>query len=86
MQRSPWRFEVKVVDHRILAHYIKFRGSSYAKLAAKAGCSKATVGHLATGHVKTTRPEWAKVIEKELDAPQGSLFVPVVSRVSEDAA
>lgn len=86
MKRSPWRFEVRVVDRRILEHYIKFRGYSYAKLSEKVGCSKATIGHLVSGHVKTTRKEWAKAIERELDAPPGSLFVPVVSRVSEDAA
>lgn len=86
MQHSPWRFEVRVVDRRILEHYIKFRGLSYAKLAAKVGCSKATIGHLVSGHVTTTRSEWAKAIELALDAPTGSLFVPKVSRVSEDAA
>lgn len=86
MERSPWRFEVKVVDRRILAHYIKFRGLSYAQLAAKVGCSKATIGHLVTGHVSTTKTDWAKAIEKALDAPTGSLFVPSLSRVSGDAA
>lgn len=86
MNRSPWRFEVRVVDRRILEHYIKFRGYSYAKLAEEVGCSKATIGHLVSGHVRTTRSEWAKAIEKKLDAPTGSLFVPVVSRVSGDAA
>lgn len=86
MKRSPWRFEVRVVDRRILEHYIQFRGLSYAKLAAKVGCSKATIGHLVSGHVKVTKPAWAKAIERELDAPPGSLFVANVSRVSENAA
>lgn len=86
MERSPWRFEVRVVDRRILEHYIKFRGYSYARLAREVGCSKATIGHLVSGHVKTTKGDWAKAIEKKLDAPMGSLFAPVVSRVSEDAA
>jgi plasmid maintenance system antidote protein VapI len=86
MRTSPWRFEVRVVDRRILEHYIKFRGLSYAQLAAKVGCSKATIGHLVSGHVKVTRPEWAKTIERELDAPPGSLFAVKVSRVSENAA
>lgn len=86
MERSIWRFEVKVVDRRILAHYIKHRGLSYAALAEKVGCSKATIGHLVSGHVTTTRSEWAKSIERQLDAPPGSLFVVSVSRVSKDAA
>lgn len=85
MQRSQWRFEVKVVDRRILEHYIKFRGYSYAQLSEKVGCSKATIGHLVSGHVKTTKGEWAKSLERILDAPPGSLFVPVVSRVLENA-
>lgn len=86
MKRSPWRFEVRVVDRRILEHYIQFRELSYAQLAAKAGCSKATIGHLVSGHVKCTRKEWALAIERALDAPPGSLFEPKVSRVSENAA
>lgn len=86
MQRSPWRFEVRVVDRRILEHYIKFRGLSYAKLAGMVGCSKATIGHLVSGHIKGTRAEWAVAIERALDAPPGSLFVARVSRVSENAA
>lgn len=86
MKRSPWRFEVRVVDRRILEHYIQFRGLSYRQLAEKVGCSKATIGHLVSGHVRTTRKEWAVAIERVLDAPHGSLFVAEVSRVSGDAA
>lgn len=83
MKRSPWRFEVRVIDRRILEHYIKFRKMSYAQLALRVGCSKATIGHLVSGHVTNTKSEWARAIEETLDAPTGSLFAPVVSRVSE---
>lgn len=83
MKRSPWRFEVRVIDRRILEHYIKHRKMSYAKLALRVGCSKATIGHLVSGHVQTTKSHWAHAIEEALDAPPGSLFAPVVSRVSE---
>lgn len=86
MQPSRWRFEVRVHDRRILAHFIKHRGLSYAQLADKVGCSKATIGHLVSGHVKVTRSEWAKAIEGALDAPAGSLFEPTAFRVSENAA
>lgn len=92
-QPSPWRFEVKVKDRRILADYIAFRGQSYATLARKvqeraktSGPSKATIGHLVTGVTTSTRPEWAAAIEEVLDAPRGSLFVASVSRVSQDVA
>ena len=81
-----WRFEVKVKDRRILADYLAFRRMSYAQLAAKVGCSKATIGHLMTGKTTSTRKEWARAIEEALDAPAGSLFVAKVSRVSQDAA
>lgn len=93
MKRSPWRFEVKVKDRRILADYIEFRRLSYAELAQKVhdkcktpGPSKATIGHLVSGHTTSTRKEWAVAIEEVLDAPVGSLFVPKVSRVSGDVA
>lgn len=74
---------MRVIDRRILEHYIKHRRMSYAKLALRVGCSKATIGHLVSGHVRTTRSEWAQAIEEALDAPTGSLFAPTVSRVSE---
>jgi transcriptional regulator with XRE-family HTH domain len=77
---------VKVKDRRILADYLAFRRMSYAQLAQKVGCSKATIGHLMTGKTSGTKPEWARAIEEALDAPSGSLFVARVSRVSEDAA
>jgi hypothetical protein len=93
MKTSPWRFEVKVLDRRILKHYIEFRQLSYAELAKRVreaagtkGPSKATIGHLVSGHVTTTKPQWATAIEEILDAPTGSLFVAKVSHVSEDAA
>lgn len=86
VKQSPWRFEVRVVDRRVLEHYIEWRGLSYAQLAEKVGCSKATIGHLVSGHVKSTKKQWAIAIERALDAPPGSLFVAKVSHVSENAA
>lgn len=93
MKPSPWRFEVKVKDRRILADYLAFRRMSYAQLADEVrrragtrGPSKATIGHLITGQTTGTKKEWAIAIEESLDAPAGSLFVARVSRVSEDAA
>lgn len=84
---------MKVKDRRILADYIAFRRMSYDKLARRVqqlagttGPSKATIGHLVSGHTTSTRKEWAIAIEEALDAPRGSLFVAKVSRVSEDAA
>lgn len=81
---SEWRLDVKVRDRRMLKKFLELRGESYASLATKVGCSKATIGHLVTGQTTSTRPVWAKAIEEKLDAPQGSLFVAKVSRVSQD--
>lgn len=93
MERSPWRFDVQVKDRKILEHFIEFRGYSYRQLAEKvsataktSGPSKATIGHLVSGHVKTTKKEWAMALETVLDVPRGSLFEATVSRVSKDAA
>ncbi|WP_298511113.1 helix-turn-helix transcriptional regulator [uncultured Nocardioides sp.] len=86
MKYDRWRFEMRVIDRRVLAHFIKHRRLSYGQLAQKVGCSKATIGHLVSGHVKVTKQEWADAIERHLDAPSGSLFEPKVYRVSENAA
>ncbi len=77
---------MRVIDRRVLAHFIKHRRFSYAELARRVGCSKATIGHLVSGHVKVTKIEWADAIERCLDAPPGSLFERVSYRVAENAA
>ena len=76
--------------------YLGFRGESYASLAAEVTrrgarekptpvkCSKATIGHLATGEVRGTSPRRARLIEEALNAPVGSLFAYKVTRVAQD--
>jgi DNA-binding Xre family transcriptional regulator len=87
MKQSPWRFEVDLIDRGILIRYMEFRDLSCKTLADKVGCSKATIGHLRSGHTKSLRrSDWAKAIERELNVPPGSLFEPKVYRVSENAA
>ena len=84
---------MEVKDRLILGKFIRYAGLSYASLAEEVrkraktpGPSKATIGHLVTGVTTSTKPEWARAIEEILDAPRGSLFVPKVSRVSQDVA
>lgn len=86
METSRWRFSVRLIDAATLARYMEFRDETVRSLAHKVGCSHGTIGHLRSGHTRTVKGEWAKAIERELNAPPGSLFVPVVSRVSGDAA
>lgn len=78
------RFWVKLISSQALTQYMSHRGFTIRSLAAKVGCSHSVVGHLCSGKRVTCMPETAKKIERALDAPAGSLFVPQVSRVSQD--
>lgn len=48
--------------------------------------SKATIGHLVTGYIKSTHPDAAKAICAALDVPVAALFVTKVSTVQRDVA
>lgn len=77
-ERSFW---VQLISKHALRQYMEYRGYSLQGLADKVGCSKATIAHLHTlnGGRNTVGPEFAKAIERALDAPAGSLFVPRVT-------
>lgn len=78
---------MELVDRSLLVRYMDFRGLSCAALAARVGCSKATIGHLRSGYTKGVRSkEWADAIERELNVPPASLFQVRAFRVSENAA
>lgn len=72
---------MQLISKHALRQYMAYRGYSLKELADKVGCSKATIAHLHTlnGSRNTVGPDIAKRIEKALDAPAGSLFVPRVS-------
>ena len=80
------RFDVRLISSTALAQYMTYREVSVRQLAAKVGCSPATIGHLRSGERTYIRPEWAKAIEKHLDAPRGSLFVPELSTVTRETS
>lgn len=86
MIRIEGRFEVRVISHQAFAAYMKHRGYSVRSLAEAVGGPqlRSTIGHLRSGKRPTCDPELAKRIEKALDAPRDSLFVPLVSRVSRE--
>lgn len=78
------RFDVRLISSAALANYMDYREVSVRSLAEKVGCSRATIGHLRSGERTYVRAEWAKGIEKSLDAPRGSLFVPELSTVTRE--
>lgn len=78
------RFDVRLIDAKTLARYMDFRDVKVRGLAQAVGCSPATIGHLRSGKRSYCRPEWAKAIEKFLQAPPGSLFVGEISIVSRE--
>lgn len=80
------RFDVKLISSAALAQYMKHRDMTVRELAAKVGCSHSTIGHLRTGERTYIRSEWAKAIEKALDAPRGSLFVVELSTVTRETS
>ncbi len=84
MIRIEGRFEVKLISPDALAQYMKHRGFTVRSLAEVTGAHRATIGHLRSGKRKTCEPSLARRIERVLDAPQGSLFVPHVSRVARE--
>lgn len=82
MKQFKWRFSVKLASPEALKQFLRFRGMSYAELATRTGCSKALIGHLASGRNTHTGVDIARGISKALDVPIDSLFLPDVSTVS----
>jgi hypothetical protein len=96
------RFWVKLISSKAFAQYVQHRGFTARSLATAvdkelkkmkamrgdkpAGCSRSLVGHLMSGHRNTCLPHTARAIERVLDAPEGSLFVPQVLPVVRNSA
>ncbi len=78
------RFDVRLISSDALARYMKHRDMSVRALALRVGCSRATIGHIRSGHRSYIKSEWAKAIERALEAPAGSLFVPEISTVTRE--
>lgn len=75
---------MKLISASAFANYMEHRGHTVRSLAHKVGCSPALIGHLRSGKRNSCKPETALLIERCLNAPEGSLFVPQVSRVTRD--
>lgn len=80
---THWRFDVIVNPGLLIAH-MEFKELTLRELAEKVGCSHSTINHYRTGRRKTCKPDRAKKIAKALGAPLSPLFLPQVSRVSQD--
>lgn len=80
------RFEVILIDAGALRNYMKFRGYTIRALAARVGCSHATIGHLHSGKRTTCSADTAKAIAKALDCLVESLFVARTSNVSREVS
>lgn len=78
------RFEVKLISPDALAQYMRYRNHTVRSLAEVTGGHRSTIGHLRSGKRTTCSPDLAKRIERALDAPHGSLFVPRISRVARE--
>lgn len=83
------RLDVKLISPQVLRQYMEHRGYSLKGLADAVTLrgkktSKATIGHLASGHVKTTHRKRALLIAEVLDVPYNVLFVEEVSIVQRD--
>lgn len=65
---------------------MEFRNETNRSLAARAGPSQATIGHLHSGARSSCRPVKARKIAFELQVLPESLFVPEVTTNQPDSA
>jgi hypothetical protein len=86
MVRTEGRFELKLISADALASYMETRGFTVRTLADAVGGPhlRSTIGHLRSGARATCDKDLAKRIERVLNAPKNSLFIPSVSRVSRE--
>lgn len=88
MIRIEGRFELKLISADALASYMKTRDFTVRSLADAVGGAhlRSTIGHLRSGKRSTCDRDLALRIERVLNAPRGSLFIPSVSRVAREVA
>lgn len=81
MNPDEGRLLVKLISHQALRSYMEFRGETNRSLALKCGpgVERSIIGHLRSGIRKSCSPTTAAAIERGLNAPPGSLFVPTVA-------
>lgn len=85
MIRNEWRLDMHLKSAQMLRQYMEFKDMNVRALAAQAGVSHSTIGHLHSGARNTVRPENARKIEKALGCPPGLLFEARASIVQRDS-
>lgn len=72
---------MKLISRQAFRSYMEFRGETNRSLAMKCGpaVGRAIIGHLRSGTRNSCSPSTARAIERALNAPPGSLFVPTVT-------
>jgi len=93
MIRTEGRLDCRLaVSHDILAAEMEFKDFSVTtlyravrdRLPKTTPLSRATIGHLRSGHRRNVRADVAREIEKVLQVRRGSLFETRVSNVSRE--
>lgn len=81
MTYDTGRLWVRLISAQALRQYMEFRGETNRTLADKTGpgVGRQIIGHLRSGKRATCSPRTATAIERALNAPPGSLFVPEVT-------
>ena len=74
---------MRLISRQVLRDYMQFRNETNRTLANKCTpyAKRAIIAHLRSGARTTCSPAVATAIERALNAPPGSLFVPEVSSV-----
>lgn len=70
---------MRLISTQAFRQYMDYRSETNASLAAKAGLGRGIVGHLRSGKRESCLPTTAAALERALNAPPGSLFVPEVA-------
>lgn len=81
MKCDQGRLWVRLISTQALRQYMEFRNETNRSLAIKtgSGVGREIIGHLRSGKRSTCSPQTATAIERALNAPPGSLFVPEVT-------
>ncbi|AZG43484.1 XRE family transcriptional regulator [Gordonia insulae] len=69
---------MRLISPQVLSQYMEFRDETNRSLAAKVGRSPSLIAHLRRGARNYCDPKVGPRIEKALNAPPGSLFLPEV--------
>lgn len=69
---------VRLISAQALDQWMRFREETNRSLADKVGRSPSLIAHLRRGARSYCDPKLGPLIEKKLDAPRGSLFLPEV--------